>query len=216
MIGPSSSHTAGAVRLGRTARQLLGHAIVPIHAEITLYGSFAHTYRGHGTDLALIAGLLNYHTDDLRIRDAFRFASEAGMKFEFRTGRLLNAHPNTVRIVVRSHQEELQLIGCSVGGGNIELTNIQQFDVKFTAMHPTLIIFHHDQAGFLAQVTELITEANNNIGFMEVDRKARGGDALTVIELDERIHPALIGQIEDLPKVQSVRHIDLTTGVEQG
>lgn len=208
MIGPSSSHTAGAVRLGRTARQLLNS--VPERADITLYGSFADTYRGHGTDLALVAGLLDFETDDSRIRDALSLAAAAGMELHFHKGIGQHAHPNTVTIMLKSGHSEDRLTGRSVGGGNIEIVNINHFDVKFTATYPTLLIFHDDKQGFIAEATKRLTAANKNIGYMEVDRKSRGGDVLTVIEMDEALDPTLIQELESLPYVHRVRLIDLT------
>lgn len=143
MIGPSSSHTAGAVRLGRVVRQLLGE--LPKKAEITLYGSFADTYRGHGTDLALIGGLLDYETDDPRIPDAAEEAEALGVEIAFLTSKDKADHPNTVRITLSSDTREVSMMGASIGGGNVEIVNVNQFDVKFTAVYPTLVISHHDR-----------------------------------------------------------------------
>lgn len=208
MVGPSSSHTAGAVRLGRTARQLLGG--MPEQAEIIFYGSFADTYRGHGTDLAIVAGLLNFDTDDLRIRTALAISEEAGMKVTFRTARQAGVHPNTAAIIVKQGDREVNVTGCSIGGGNIEIVGIDRFDVKFTASYPTLLIFHDDRPGIIAEMTDVLRLARANIGFMEVDRKSRNGAALTVIESDERLSKEYIDQITEIPNVHKVCMIDLS------
>jgi len=210
MIGPSSSHTAGAVRLGRTARQIAG--CLPDRADIHFYGSFADTYRGHGTDLAIVAGLLDYDTDDLRIRDAFTHAENAGLELEFHTAAhpQPGIHPNTAMIILKCGEREIRVIGCSIGGGNIEIISVNHFDVKFTAIYPTLLIFHDDKPGMIAEVTEILKVAKANIGYMEVDRKSRNGDVLTVIESDEGIRREVIEHLESLPNVQQVCVIDLT------
>lgn len=209
MVGPSSSHTAGAVRLGRTARHVLGG--LPEHAEVIFYGSFATTYRGHGTDLAIIAGLLNYDTDDMRIKDAFARAKDAGMEVELRSAQKAGMHPNTATLILRRGEQKVIVTGCSIGGGNIEIVNIDDFDVKFTAIYPTLLIFHADRRGILAEMTDIFKHADANIGYMEVDRKSRSGDALTVIESDEILRAEFIDQIAELPDVYKVRVIDLTS-----
>ncbi|MFC5406373.1 L-serine ammonia-lyase, iron-sulfur-dependent subunit beta [Cohnella soli] len=217
MIGPSSSHTAGAVRLGRTARQVLG--VAPFEANIHLYGSFADTYKGHGTDLALVAGLLDFDTDDVRIRDAIQSADSADVKVRFYPERLPVAHPNTVSIVLSRETEGVRVTGRSIGGGNIEIIGVDRFDVKFTANYPTLLIFHGDRAGMIAEVTDVLMRAGVNISHMEVDRESRNGDALTVIECDQRVPLKELDRISTLPDVAKVRVIDLsgtlsTVGVE--
>lgn len=209
MVGPSSSHTAGAVRLGRTARQVFGK--LPEQAEITLYGSFADTYRGHGTDLALIGGLLDYNTDDMRIKSAYAIAEAAGMEVIFKTAQKPGVHPNTAMIKLkRSGEQEAIVTGCSIGGGNIEIIGVNGFDVKFTAIYPTLLILHDDRAGIIAEMTDILKEANANIGYMEVDRKSRSGDAVTVIESDGALPGPCLKQIAGLPNVHRICVIDLT------
>jgi L-serine dehydratase len=209
MIGPSSSHTAGAVRLGRVARQLARS--LPDQADIHFYGSFADTYRGHGTDLAIVAGLLNYDTDDSRIRDALQLAEKVGMQVTFHTADKPKpgVHPNTAMLILRCGDQEIRVTGCSIGGGNIEIVSVNHFDVKFTAIYPTLLIFHEDQPGMIALMTEILKQANANIGYMEVDRKSRSGDVLTVIESDEAIGSDVIARIQSLPYVRRVCVIDL-------
>lgn len=208
MVGPSSSHTAGAVRLGRAARRIFGQ--LPREVEILLYGSFADTYRGHGTDLALVGGLLDFDTDDLRIRDAFSHAAEAGMEVEFKPSRKPAAHPNTATVVMRNDGRTDTMTGASIGGGNVEISNVNGFDVKFTLNYPTLLIYHNDRPGMLAEITRLYSTENVNIGYMDVDRKNRSGDALTVIEADHALSSKLIDQIQRLPYVHRVSMVDVS------
>lgn len=208
MIGPSSSHTAGAVRLGRCARQAFGR--MPEEADVRFYGSFADTYLGHGTDLAIAAGLLDYDTDDERIRNAIRIAAEAGLSIRFRPERRPVPHPNTATIQLTGGGRTLRLTGCSIGGGNIEVVGVNGFDVKFTAAYPVLLIYHRDRPGMLAEMTDIARRTGINISYMEVDRRGRNGEALTVIESDEPFQPDAIRRLAELPDVNEVSVIDLT------
>jgi L-serine dehydratase len=210
MVGPSSSHTAGAVRLGRVARQLLGS--IPQTAEITLYGSFAETYQGHGTDVAIIAGLLHFDTDDLRIPEAMNIARTAGMSFEFKKGKGTALHPNTARIEVSSEGRHTVVEGASIGGGNIEVTRLDGFDVKFGGMSPTIVLYHRDAPGVIAAVSDLLWRASINISHMVVDRKARSGEAIAVIETDGKVGETLVARLAALSFVRKVKKIDLTEG----
>ncbi len=207
MIGPSSSHTAGAVRLGRVARQLLGEQ--PKKVEITLFGSFADTYRGHGTDLALIGGLLDYETDDPRIPVAAEEAEALGVEIAFLTSKDKADHPNTVRFLLSSDTRELSMTGASIGGGNVEIVNVNQFDVKFTAVYPTLVISHHDRPGMIADITALLGRNDINIGFMDLDRKGRDREAMTVIETDVSIPDSLIQELNHLSMIFEIKKVDL-------
>ncbi|KRE40715.1 L-serine ammonia-lyase, iron-sulfur-dependent subunit beta [Paenibacillus sp. Soil724D2] len=207
MIGPSSSHTAGAVRLGRVARQLLGEQ--PKKVEIILYGSFADTYRGHGTDLALIGGLLDYETDDPRIPAAAEEAEALGVEIAFLTSKDKADHPNTVRFILSSDTRELSMTGASIGGGNVEIVNVNQFDVKFTAVYPTLVISHHDRPGMIADITALLGRSEINIGFMDLDRKGRDREAMTVIETDVSIPDSLIQELKNLSMIFEIKKVDL-------
>ncbi len=208
MVGPSSSHTAGAVRIGRTARQLLG--AMPECAEIVLYGSFAETYQGHGTDLALAAGILDLQTDDPAVRRSLQICKELGIEVSFTSGMKQGVHPNTAKITLSGEGRKVELTGCSIGGGNVEIVGIDGFDVKFTAAYPTLIIFHHDRSGIISDVTSTLKKAKANIGFMEVDRKSRSGAVLTVIECDGGVPSEVQDEIAAIPDVQQVRVVDLT------
>ncbi|MFB9329100.1 L-serine ammonia-lyase, iron-sulfur-dependent subunit beta [Paenibacillus aurantiacus] len=211
MIGPSSSHTAGAARIGRFARQLLG--ITPAEAEITFFGSFAATYEGHGTDIAIVGGLLDWQTDDPRIPKSLQFAEEQGLTVAFREGRGAFSHPNTAKLLLRAQSgdtpREVAVTGTSIGGGNIEITAIDGFSVKLTGIYPTLVIRHKDWTGVVASVTDAMRRSRTNIAFMSVDRKARSGDALTVLELDSPITKTLIAEINQIETVTAVHAVNL-------
>lgn len=213
MVGPSSSHTAGAARIGRAARQLLGE--MPREAEVTFFGSFAATYQGHGTDVAIAGGLLNYTTDDRRLPHSIEQAEAAGMKIVFRVGTGLFPHPNTARLRLVGSKGELTLTGISIGGGNIEIVDIDGFSVKLSGVYPAVLIHHMDWLGVLANVTEVMRRGNLNIGHMSLDRKHRSGAALTALELDEPASPELVRSLEELPAVKSVKRIDLNAGPEE-
>ncbi|AIQ55934.1 L-serine ammonia-lyase, iron-sulfur-dependent subunit beta [Paenibacillus borealis] len=215
MVGPSSSHTAGAARIGRAARQVLGE--LPREAEITFFGSFAATYQGHGTDRAIAGGLLDFTTDDHRLPDSIELAAEAGMKISFGQGTGLFPHPNTVRLRLTGSESgiELTLTGISIGGGNIEIVDIDGFGVKLTGMYPTVLINHMDYLGVLASVTDVMRQGQCNIGHMSLDRKNRSGAALTVLELDEAATPELLLNLRALPAVKSVKVVDLNEQVQE-
>lgn len=204
MVGPSSSHTAGAARIGRTARQLFGEC--PSHAEIIMFGSFAATYKGHGTDTAIVGGLLDMDTDDPGLPEAFAHAETAGMETIIRPGKGLYPHPNTAELVLTNAAGDriLDIVGTSIGGGNIEIVRINGYNLKLTALYPTLIIRHSDEPGVIAVVTRLLVDSRINIGHMSVDRKNRRGEAMMVMECDGRIDPAVIKEIESIPEVQEV------------
>lgn len=206
MIGPSSSHTAGAARLGRIARNLFGEQ--PETAEITLYGSFAKTYRGHGTDVALVAGLLDFETHDSRIPRSLQIAQEVGMGVQFKMGKNSDYHPNTVRINLKSGEKAFTMLGCSIGGGAVEIHEIDGFEVKVTGSYPTLVIPHADRYGVVAAVTAILTRYQLNISMMEVSRRGRGADALMVIGTDELPTPEVVAEIEQLEAVQRVARIN--------
>lgn len=207
MIGPSSSHTAGAVRIGRVARQVLG--AMPMEVDMRLYGSFAETYRGHGTDVALVSGVLDFATDDERIPDALHHAEQAGIKLQLYTEQKLVPHPNTVDLLLRCHGDVTSIQGCSIGGGNVEILQVECFSVKFTAMQPTLLIFHADRPGMVAEVSGVLRGAGVNIGLMQVVRESRHGKALTVIECDQSPGGMVLGKIGRMESVSKVRVIDL-------
>ncbi|XID92174.1 L-serine ammonia-lyase, iron-sulfur-dependent subunit beta [Paenibacillaceae bacterium WGS1546] len=208
MIGPSSSHTAGAVRIGRAARQALGEA--PLEADLYLYGSFAETYRGHGTDAALAAGLLDYGTDDDRIPGALGDAAQAGLSVRFHEEKKRESHPNTVALWLRGRSSQIRTKGRSIGGGSVEIVGIDRFDVRFTAIRPTLLVFHEDRTGTIAAISGVLSKSKVNISHMQVEREARLGAALTVVECDQLPESAELKRIAAIAGVRKVRLIDLS------
>lgn len=205
MIGPSSSHTAGAARIGRVARDLFGRQ--PKWAKIHLYGSFAETYKGHGTDVAIIGGLLDYDTFDERIKTAFKDAADAGLSFEFIPETDHTEHPNTARIVIGDDDMEMSMVGISIGGGAIEITELNGFPLRLSGGMPAILVVHDDRAGCIANVANSLAKYNINIGHMEVSRKERGNMALMVIEVDQNIDPTILKEIELLPNITKVTRI---------
>ncbi|MDY0088034.1 MAG: L-serine ammonia-lyase, iron-sulfur-dependent subunit beta [Coriobacteriia bacterium] len=204
MVGPSSSHTAGAVRLGRLARAVLGES--PIHADIGLHGSFASTGTGHGTNLALVAGLLGLAPDDLAIKDAFALAADAGLEVSFHTARLGQTHPNSALFVLTAADgRTVELQGSSLGGGDVVLSRIDMYDVEVTGELPLLLVFHLDRPGEVATVTSVLAEEGVNIARMQVSRERRGADALMLIETDAPVDSASLERIAAAPGVVGVR-----------
>lgn len=200
MVGPSSSHTAGAVRIGQVARRLLGAE--PVKAEIYLHGSFADTGSGHGTDRALIAGLLGMAPDDERIPRSFEYAVESGLRFEFYTVQLREAHPNSALIkLIGRDGSKIEVIGASIGGGRIQVREINGMKLNFSAELPTLIIKNSDQPGSVADVSRVLAELKINIGTFQVNRSSRGGTAIMVIECDAPIEPSTVLRIREIPGI---------------
>lgn len=188
MVGPSSSHTAGAARIGNMGRTLLGEEVA--RADIGLYGSFAETGYGHGTDRALLAGLLGMKPDDLRIPNAYEEANRAGMAYSFRTVELRDAHPNTALLELTGKSgKKLTLQASSIGGGAIVVNKIDGIDVNFTGDFNTLIVRNQDESGSVAAITSILSQVHINVANMSVNRHRRGGDALMVIETDQHIKP---------------------------
>lgn len=207
MIGPSSSHTAGAVRIGRFARQLLGEQ--PTAAHICFFDSFAETYSGHGTDLAVVGGIMDWRTDDERIRSSIMLAEKAGIQLQFTTGVAPGVHPNTVRIKLSSGNRECEVTGASIGGGTIVIRQINGFEVKCSGELPTLVVSHSDRQGVLAGITALCARESVNIGYINTDRMGRTGEALTVVEADSGIPGHLIEAVSALPHVSQAVFIHL-------
>ncbi|WP_199614370.1 L-serine ammonia-lyase, iron-sulfur-dependent subunit beta [Paenibacillus alkalitolerans] len=212
MVGPSSSHTAGAARIGLAARLLLGGT--PSRAVITLYGSFAETYEGHGTDLAIVGGLLGMATDDDRIKDALRVAEEHGMEVEFRIGKGNPPHPNTAKIAATGPNGSVETVGASIGGGNIRILSVDGFDVEFGAELPVIVLRHEDRPGVIADVTRILSVHGINIGYMDVDRKSRSGEAMTVIEIDGDVPRAAERELQAAARIREVRVIRWDESVE--
>jgi L-serine dehydratase len=201
MIGPSSSHTAGAARIGRVARTLFGKQ--PKKAIISLYGSFAKTYRGHGTDVAVVGGILDFDTDDERIPASLTIAEEAGMDVSFTIEDTVMDHPNTVKIRLFDEDKELELVGISIGGGTIEITELNTFKLKLSGENPAILV-HNDVFGIISSVSTVLANHEINIGHMEVSRKEKGQMALMVIEVDQKIQSDVMKEIEGLENVSQV------------
>lgn len=202
MIGPSSSHTAGAARIGRIARHLFGRQ--PEKVRIHLYGSFAKTYKGHGTDVALVAGLLDFDTDDERLIRSLSIAEESRMDVTFIPENEPSRHPNTVRLHLISGSSELDLVGVSIGGGKIEIIEVDGFKISLSGSNPALFVLHRDRYGAVATVAGLIAKYEVNISYMEVSRKEKGHLALMVIQTDEEVGAALAAEIAALPNMLNV------------
>lgn len=206
MIGPSSSHTAGAVRLGRLAAGIFGGT--PAEARILLHGSFASTGRGHGTDIALVAGLLGMTPDDERIIDAMHFAKDAGMTVTFAETDLGETHPNTARFHLKDAQgHEMLVQGCSIGGGNVVVTRIDDFDVEVSGDLPALVVEHVDRPGVIAGVSAALAEANVNIAGMRVSRERRGARSLMLIETDQVVDDETVARVCAVHDVIDVRSV---------
>lgn len=207
MVGPSSSHTAGAARIGNMGRTLLGEEVA--RADIGLYGSFAETGFGHGTDRALLAGLLGMKPDDLRIPNAYEEANRAGMAYSFRTVELRDAHPNTALLELTGKSgKQLTLQASSIGGGAIVVNKIDGIDVNFTGDFNTLIVRNQDESGSVAAITSILSQVHINVANMSVNRHRRGGDALMVIETDQHIKPRQVEFLSELLGILSVTYYD--------
>ncbi len=203
MIGPSSSHTAGAARIGRVARRLLGE--MPKKARIGLYGSFAKTWQGHGIDRAILGGLLDMGVDDERLRSSRELAAAAGMEFEFTAIDLKNAHPNTVVLDLTGVSgAHVTVQAASVGGGNIRVQSLNGLEVGFAGDCTTIVIQHSDAPGVIADVSRLVAAAGLNIATMRVFRSEAGGPAAMALELDEEPPEGLIDGLRSLNKIQQV------------
>lgn len=185
MIGPSSSHTAGACRLGLVAHHLLGET--PRKATIGLHASFAKTGRGHGTHLAIIAGILGFHPHDPRLPQAFEEAKAAGLEFQFRDVDLGDVHPNTAHIDLHGDTQHVTMQGSSTGGGVIHVTQVQGLGVNFSGASPTLIVRYRDAIGVIARLASTIAAAECNIATLTCTREGRGGQALLAVELDQEM-----------------------------
>ena len=205
MIGPSSSHTAGAARIGRVARSLFGRQ--PEWARIHLYGSFAETYKGHSSDVAIIGGLLDYDTFDERIKTSFEEAEKVGLTFEFIPEEEEMPHPNTAQIVIGDSKSVMELTGISIGGGKMEVVELNGFPLRLSGNYPALLVVHEDTAGVIASVSNALATKDVNIAHMEVGRKEKGQMALMVIEVDQLIDEELISEITVLPHITQVSTI---------
>ena len=206
MIGPSSSHTGGVVRIGRVARRILGD--MPIEATITFYNSFARTYEGHGSNRAILAGLMDYETDDRRIKDALTIAEQSGLKYSFRSiGSASTFHPNTVKIEAEVKDKKVEIIGESRGGGVIRIKEVNGFHANFTASSHTLIFEADDVPGSIAFITDVLSRDDCNIATMTVSRDGKAGRACLILEMDSSLQDLTLQYLSNLKWVRKVINI---------
>ena len=204
MIGPSSSHTAGAVSIALMARKMFPEPIEKV--TFTLYGSFAKTYKGHGTDRALLGGILGFNTDDERICDAFAYAKEMNVSYEYIIDETTHTdHPNTADIdIIGVNGHHLSVRGESIGGGKMKIVRIDNIDVEFTGEYSTLIVHQQDKPGVVAHITQALSEQEVNIAFMRMFREDKGANAYTVVESDESIPEIVLEKIRTNPNVSDL------------
>ena len=208
MVGPSSSHTAGAARIGYTARQLFGESVKK--AEVYLHGSFAATGKGHGTDCAIIAGLLGMKPDDLRIPEAFEQAKKAGMEFTITNKELKNAHPNTSRVIMENADGRRMVIQAySIGGGRIRVSNLDGIEVDFSGESNTLIVRNQDRPGCITEVSAALSKEKINVATMQVFRHKRGGSAVMVVETDQPIPQNVVIELKKKEDILEVISLNL-------
>ncbi|WP_125566446.1 L-serine ammonia-lyase, iron-sulfur-dependent subunit beta [Companilactobacillus insicii] len=207
MVGPSSSHTAGAARIGKVVHDIFGEK--PEKITIDLYESFAKTYRGHGTDVAIVAGLLGMKPDDPRLADSLKIAYEDGIKVAFVPKSDKVDHPNTTKITMIKGDHKLTVTGISIGGGNIQISEINGFKISLSMGTPTYITVHQDVAGMITKVTQAFTKRNINIGTMTVTRESKGEKAIMIIEVDDKQD-----QKEILKELRSLKYMDNVTFFE--
>lgn len=208
MVGPSSSHTAGTVRIGNISRKLLAEDVVD--AQIYFHGSFLATGKGHGTDKAIVAGLLGMHVDDINVPDSFKIAENAGMKFNISGIDLGDVHPNSVKLVITGKSgRRLEIIAASVGGGRIQICQIDGLPTNFCGDYPTLVVHNMDTPGHVGQVTSKLAKEQVNIATMQLYRSQKGADAVMILECDKEISEDIIEWISHLEGIMKVTYLSL-------
>lgn len=205
MVGPSSSHTAGAVKLGRIARFIFSAEIKK--AEILLHGSFASTYKGHGTDRAVVGGILGFKPDDERIKNSLEIAEKKGIEIKFFEGELRDAHPNTLKITLGNGDKTISMVGSSIGGSDIRVKKIDEYDVNISGNLPTLWVIHRDQPGMVGVITSILGSYKLNIANMQDFRKKKGTTGSSIIELDQAVDKYIISHLENIDDISLVRYI---------
>ena len=206
MIGPSSSHTAGVLRIAKVAVKMLGS--IPDKAEITFYNSFARTYEGHGSDRAILAGLMDFDTDDKQIKEAIEIANQSGLKYHFKSvGNASTMHPNSIRLLISKGERTIEVLGESKGGGVINIAEVNGFKADFSASLRTLIIFADDIKGSIAFIANVLAHDDCNIATMSVSRKGKNDLACQVIEMDSSIKPVTFDYLRSLSWVKEVINI---------
>lgn len=208
MVGPSSSHTAGAAKIGYVCHKLMREKI--IRADIRLYGSFLATGNGHGTKLAIVAGLLGMKPDDMRIPNAYEYAAKEGMEISFGEANLKNAHPNSVQLILRGESgRTLEIVGESIGGSQINIREIDGLSANISGDYPTLIVHNLDQPGHVTEVTSMLAHKGINIATMQLYRDTRGGNAVMVIECDQEVPIESVTWLERLEGIVKVTYLSL-------
>ena len=206
MVGPSSSHTAGTARLGRVAREILDED--PVEVKFFLHPPLAATYRGHGSDFALVGGAIGLNVDDPRIPEAIRIAEQMGVEVSFSEEDQGDVHPNTVRIEIKGKTREAEVLGSSIGGGVIEVFKINGFQTRFKGDSPSLLLFYRDRPGMIAEVAAAIADEGINIASLYCSRKQRGKDAFMEIDVDSPVSQDAISRICSLPDMSEAKYLD--------
>ena len=206
MVGPSSSHTAGTARLGRVAREILGGA--PSHLRFHLHPPLERTYRGHGSDFALVGGAIGMSVDDPRIPEAIRIAEQSGVDIDFAEEDLGEVHPNTVRILASNGSKDVEVVGSSIGGAAIEVFRINGFPARYSGESPTLMMFYRDRLAMIHQVTGILAAEGINIATLECSRKERGREAFMQIDVDSPVSRDAMARIRGFDDVREALFID--------
>jgi L-serine dehydratase len=206
MVGPSSSHTAGTARLGRVAREILDRDPEVVH--FYLHPPLAATYRGHGSDFALVGGSIGLNVDDPRIPEAIRIAEQMGVTIEFSEEDLGEVHPNTVRVEIEGDGRQVEIVGSSIGGGVIEVFKINGFQTRFKGDSPTLLLFYRDRPGMIAEVATIIADEGINIASLYCSRKQRGKDAFMQVDVDSPLGKSALDRICSMDDVADARYLD--------
>jgi len=206
MIGPSSSHTAGAVKVGYLARSIFKDKLNK--ADIHLHGSFARTFKGHGTDRALVGGLLGFKPDDERIKNSLQIAKERNVEIEFHLSDLRGVHPNTAKLDLVGENKEMSIIGSSIGGSRIKIIQIDDYEVDFSGEMPTLWVLHKDEPGEIGIITSILGNYKLNIARMVVFRNKKGEVGSAIIELDHAVNDFVISNLENMDDIYQVRYVE--------
>lgn len=201
MVGPSSSHTAGAVKIGQFAKKLFNSEIKTI--EVIFYGSFAKTYKGHGTDIAIVGGILGFKTDDNRMKHSIDIAKDRGINVIFNEDYSEVEHPNTARIILSNEIKHSEIVGVSIGGGNIKISELNGFKINLYGEYTTLLVENYDKFGAVADVTNILAKYKINIAHMEVSRHTKGENALMIIEIDDKINKDILEEISILNNIKN-------------
>ncbi len=208
MIGPSSSHTAGAAVIAFLAHKMITPPLKKV--DFTLYGSFSKTYHGHGTDRALLGGMMGFGTDDIRIRNSFQIAAERGLAYSFTPCESeTDVHPNTVDIRMENTSGQVMTVrGESLGGGKVRISRINGVSVDFTGDYSTVIVIQQDKPGVVAHITKVLSDSNVNIAFMRLFRESKGNTAYTIVESDGRFPEGIAEPLRNNPNVHDVMIIE--------